>query len=194
MLVIMLSGTFTILEDSSAQQSNLTNIKNQTKPIDFLLYENSTYGIKISYPKNWSFETIQEEPPTTNIVIFYSPESKDYVLLSIDIYDYSNTKIDTLKELLKEAIESYTFYPEFYPDFKLLASSTNKVLAGLPAYMLEGEYQEPEFGKQMVLETGILKDDINYFISYIASPSQYKHYIPIVQTMLKSFELEPENN
>ena len=55
----MLSGTFIILQDSSAQQSNSTNIKNQTKPIDYLLYENFTYGIKISYPKNWSFETIQ---------------------------------------------------------------------------------------------------------------------------------------
>jgi hypothetical protein len=189
----MLSGTFIILQDSSAQQSNSTNVKNQTKPIDYLLYENSTYGIKISYPKNWSFETIQEESPVTHIVIFYSPESRDYVQLGIDTYDYSNTKIDTLKELLKQSIESHTFYPEYFPDFKLLESSTNKVLAGLPAYMLEGEYQDSQFGKQMVLETGILKDGIHYYMSYIGSPSQYKYYLPIVQTMLKSFEMELEN-
>ena len=59
--------------------------------------------------------------------------------------------------------------------------------------MLEGEYQDSEFGKQMVLETGILKDGIHYYTSYIGSPSQYKYYLPIVQTMFKSFKMEPEN-
>ena len=186
----MLSGTFTILQDSLAQQSNSTTIKNQTKPIDFLVYENSTFGIKINYPKNWALETLPDDPPLTNIVIFYSPESKDYVSVGMDTYDYSNTKIDTMKELLKEAISAYASFPDDFKDFKLLASSSNKVLAGLPAYMLEAEYQDSEFGKQMILETGILKDQINYLITYMASPSQYKQYIPIVQSMLKSFEME----
>ena len=189
----MITGTFTTFH-SFAQTSNSTNVTDSSKPIDFLVYENSTFGIKISYPKNWALGILPGEPPLTNIVIFYSPENEDFVDVSIDTYDYSNTKIDTTKELLNEAISAYTSFPDDFPDFKLHASSSMKVLAGFPAYMLEAEYQDSEFGKQMILETGILKDQINYFITYMASPSQYKHYIPIVQTMLKSFELEPENN
>ncbi len=94
---------------------------------------------------------------------------------------------------MSESIDSYDSHPEDYPDFQVLASSTNNLLGGMPAYMLEGQYQDPEYGKQMILETGILKDDINYFITLLASPSLNKHYIPIVQTMLKSFEIEPAN-
>ncbi len=185
----MIIGSFTTFY-SFAQPSNSTNATGNSKPVDFLVYENSTFGIKINYPKNWALGTLPPDPPLTNVVIFYSPENDDYVDVSIDTYDYSNTKIDTVKELLKESISSYTSFPDDFKDFKLLASSSNKALAGLPAYMLEAEYQDPEFGKTMILETGILKDQINYIISYYASPSQYKYYIPIVQSMIKSFEIK----
>ena len=58
LIIISISENFTILQDSSAtQQPNSTNINNGIKSNDFLLYENSTYGIKISYPENWFLET-----------------------------------------------------------------------------------------------------------------------------------------
>ncbi len=31
----------------------------------------------------------------------------------------------------------------------------------MPVYVLEGHYKDPEFGKQMVLEKGMIKDGIN---------------------------------
>ncbi len=68
----------------SAQQSNSANVNNISNPVDFLVYENSTFGIKINYPKNWVLETVSEEPPTTNIITFYSPEIEDFVLVSLD--------------------------------------------------------------------------------------------------------------
>src|SRR5688500_8690063 len=73
-ITICISENFTILQDSSAaaaQQSNSTNIQNGIKSNDFLLYKNSTFGIKISYPKNWFVETSSQETyPLTRIVNF----------------------------------------------------------------------------------------------------------------------------
>ena len=58
------------------------------------------------------------------------------------------------------------------------------------AYKLEGQYQDSEFGKQMILETGTIKNDINYFIEIIASPSKYLKYFDDVETMIDSFEIQ----
>ena len=178
-----------IMENNQNDFSNILPQNNQTIE-DFSLYENSTFGVKINYPKNWTMATYQNEYPLTDIVTFFSPETKDYVQVSLYTYDYSNTIIDTIKELLNDAINSYESYPEDYPDFQVLASNANKVLGELPAYMLEGQYQDSEFGKQMILETGTIKDDINYFIEIIASPSQYLNYSDEVATMIDSFKIQ----
>ena len=81
------------------------------------------------------------------------------------------------------AIDGFTFHPNDFPDFKLLSTrltSTDK-LADMPAYVLKGEYKDPEFGKQMILEQGMIKDNINYYIRYFASPSQYQNYLDDVK-------------
>ena len=95
---------------------------------------------------------------------------------------------------MKDVIDSYSLYPDEFPDFKLTYSSANKVLAGKPAYIMIGQYEDPDFGKQMVFEIGTLKDGIEYYIQYFASPSQYKHYLPIIDNMVKSFEIQDLDN
>lgn len=42
----------------------------------------------------------------------------------------------------------------------------------------------------MILEEGIIKDGINYYIRYFASPSQYLKYLDDVETMIQSFEIQ----
>ena len=138
------------------------------------------------------YRITQEEYPLTNVAIFYSPENKDYVEVHIYTYDYSNTEIESLRELLNDAIDSFTFPPNDFPDFKLLSTrltSTDK-FTDTPAYVLEGEYKDPEFGKQMILEQGMIKDNINYYIRYFASPSQYQNYLDDVETMIQSFKIQ----
>ena len=159
---------------------------------DFSVYENSTFGIKINYPKNWTIESQKEEYPLTNVAIFYSPENKDYVEVHIYTYDYSNIEIKTLRELLNDAIDSLTLYPNDFPEFKLLRTSITSTdkLADTPAYVLEGHYKDPEFGKQMILEKGMIKNNINYSIRYYASPSQYLNYLDDVEFMIQSFEIQ----
>ncbi|MGH9979987.1 MAG: hypothetical protein ACRD6U_00360 [Nitrososphaeraceae archaeon] len=42
----------------------------------------------------------------------------------------------------------------------------------------------------MVLEEVIIKDGINYYIRYFASPSQYLNYLDDVEIMIQSFEIQ----
>lgn len=95
---------------------------------------------------------------------------------------------------MKDVIDSYTLYPDDIPKFKLTYSSTNKILDGKPAYIMIGQYEDPEFGKQIVFDIGTLKDGIHYYIQYFASPSQYKHYLPTIDSMIRSFEIQNEDN
>ena len=94
--------------------------------MDFLLYENSTYGIKIGYPKNWSVEASSHETyPLTKIVNFDSPKAGDYTTISLYTYDYTNIPIYTLKDLLNNVTDGYTLYSDIFPDFKVIYSSTD---------------------------------------------------------------------
>ena len=196
-IIISISENFTILQDSSAaaQQSNSTIIQNGTKSNDFLLYENSTYGIKISYPKNWLLETSSQETyPLTKIVNFYSPKAGDYVTVSLHTYDYTNIPIYTLKELLNNVIDGYTLYSDKFPDFKVIYSSTDIIFHSRPGYLMIGQYEYSKLGKQTVFDIGTLKNDKLYNIQYCASPSQYQNYLPTIENMIRSFEIKDLDN
>ena len=80
--------------------------------------------------------------------------------------------------------------PDDFPDFNLLSSSIDKSLAGIPAYILKGNYRDIDSRNQTVLEIGMIKDNINYLIRYIATPSQYLNYLDNVETMIDSFEIQ----
>jgi len=56
---------------------------------DFSVYENSTFGINISYPDNWIIKKHQEKYPLTNIADFYPPENEDFAQISLYSYDLS---------------------------------------------------------------------------------------------------------
>ena len=198
LIIISISENFTILQDRSAaaQQSNSTNIKNGIKSNDFLLYENSTYGIKISYPKNWFVETSSQETyPLTKIVNFNSPRAGDYyVTVSLHTYDYTNIPIYTLKELLNNVIDGYTLNSDIFPHFNVIYSSTDIIFHSRPGYLMIGEYEDPELGKQTVFDIGTLKNDKLYDIQYCASPSQYQNYLPTIGNMIRSFEIKDLDN
>lgn len=85
-------------------------------------------------------------------------------------------------------------YPEYYPSFSLDYSSIdNTTLAGERAYLLEGRYDDAKLEIQKVKEVGTIIGNKGYFVQYIASPSIYSHYVPIVETMLDSVQIIPSS-
>jgi ATPase family protein associated with various cellular activities (AAA) len=88
-----------------------------------------------------------------------------------------------------DSIDSYKSDPQTFPNFQLISSDMNTVLAGHSAYTLVGTYYDLDHGTQKVLETGTVIDDKGYYIRYIADEPKYSALLPTVKNMINSFEI-----
>jgi len=150
-----------------------------------LTYENSTYGVKMQYPDDWTVVAVNTTDTTGNFANFFSPNS-EVVQISIDGLGSSGFP---LNDYLNQSIDGYKSYPQTFPNFQLISSDTNTVAAGHSAYSLVGTYYDLDHGTQKVLETGTVIDDKGYYIRDIADEAKYSALLPTVQNMINSFEI-----
>ncbi len=158
-----------------------------TKGNAFLTYENnSTLGIKIQYPSKW--KRVQYGDMA---VVFVSPSERnsDKFLESFSIAG-TPTNNKSISELASQSIANYR---QKYANFQLIG--TNVVtLKGSPAYMLKYEYTDQLFGKAMAMDIGMTKGGKLYVLSYSAEPAKFYIYVPTIQKMIDSFEIEGRNS
>jgi hypothetical protein len=164
------------IEAGNSSAGDVTNV---------LTYENSTYGVKMQYPDNWTVEGVNITDTTGNFANFFSPNS-EVVQIYIDGLGSSGFP---LNDYLNQSIDGYKSYPQTFPNFQLISSDMNTVLAGHSAYALVGTYYDLDHGTQKVLEIGTLIDDTGYYIRYIADEPKYSALLPTVQNMINSFEI-----
>jgi eukaryotic-like serine/threonine-protein kinase len=73
-------------------------------------------------------------------------------------------------------------------DFKIVVFDTNATLADNPAYKLVYTGVEEGVNLQaMIILT--IKGDNAYIVSYIAEPTKFSHYLPILQKMINLFQI-----
>jgi hypothetical protein len=151
-----------------------------------LTYENSTYGIKIQYPSSWDKEENGTRQDTeTNVVTFYPPAVNSNASLDISIDDISDEKGIPLTQY---ANDGNSDLKQSLNDFQLIGSTTNNVLAGLPAYKSIYTFvDENTTFKDM--EIGAIKGDKAYVLTYEAGLNEYDKYLPIMQELINSFQL-----
>jgi hypothetical protein len=188
--------------------SNTTNNLTATTPTttsssNLLLYENSTYGIRIQYPSDWDLEETDysTDDGVTDIVRFLSPYQGriDDYSENVWISKESNPGEDeniTLAEYVDEVID---FYNDNIADFNLVELNTNAntntnniTLSGFPAYILVFTQSVENVNSSVkTMEVGtITPKKETYFITYYAEDNgQYSKYLPIVQKMINSFEI-----
>ena len=150
----------------------------------FLTYENnSTLGITIQYPSNWG----RTEDGNGNGVLFLSPsESKsDKVLENLSIRVSSSNNMP----LSKLAVRSINYYKQNYNDFHLIESRLI-TFKHSSAYMLKYTYTDILFGKGMGIDIGTTKGNKDYVISYFAEPAKFSLYLPTIQKMIDSLEIQ----
>jgi len=94
-----------------------------------------------------------------------------------------------INDYLTRSIDGYQSDPQTFPNFQLISSDTNTVLACHSAHSLVGTYYDLDHGTQKVLETGTVIDDKGYYIQYIADEPKYSALLPTVQNMINSFEI-----
>ena len=152
----------------------------------FLTYQNnSTLGIAIQYPSNWE----RTEDGNGNSVLFLSPsESKsDKVLESLSIKAFPNNV-----SLSKLADRSINYYKQNYIGFHLIESNLITFKLSL-AYMLKYTYTDMLFGKGMRIDIGTTSGNKLYVISYFAEPAKFSLYLPTIQKMIDSLEIQKKN-
>jgi hypothetical protein len=153
----------------------------------FQTYENnSTLGVKIQYPSNW--KRVQYGDMA---VVFLSPSesNSDRFLESFSIRATpSNNK--SLSELANQSIANYR---QQYANFQLIGSNTI-TLKGSPVYMLKYQYTDRLFGKAMAMDIGLTKAGKLYVLSYSAEPAKFYIYMPTIQRMIDSFEIEGQSS
>jgi hypothetical protein len=157
---------------------------------DILTYQNSSYGITIHYPANWTVDEEDSDPNDniTNIVTFVSPlenTSDNYSEnLGIGLERLTDQNM-TLDEYTSSLI---TDYNNTSTDFNLNELNTNITLGGSPAYGLL--YTDREDGTNYkTMEIGTIIGDRVFYIEYIAEENKYSNYLPTIQMMINSFRV-----
>ena len=168
-----------------------TSSTTATAIIDILTYQNSSYGIKIQYPANWTKDEGDFDPndDVTDIVEFSSPSENtsdsEPETLGISIEELTDEN-RTLDEYANSLI---TDYKKTLTGFNLVESDTNNsMLSGRPAYKLVYTDREDDTNYK-TMEIGTIIGDKVYYIEYIAEEERYTNYLPTIQMMINSFEI-----
>jgi hypothetical protein len=157
-----------------------------TTATNFLPYENSTYGIKAQYPSSWDKqENGTRQDTETDLVTFYPPSTNSNASLDMSIDDISDEKGTTLAQYASSGISDLN---QSLKNFKLVGSSTNDVLAGLPAYNSTYTYVD---GNVVLkdMEIGAIKGNNVYIVTYEAGINEYNKYLPDIQKVIDSLQI-----
>lgn len=183
--------TIADVDDGNAGNST-ANVQQdqQQQEVEWLPYENATYGVRMLYPSTWVQQdrTVSGDEGIIVVSQFSTPEEEigSYASVLIVIETPQSTDIGGY---LNDSIDSFMQDPT-YTDFQVLSSDTGNIsLANMPAYSLEATYTNADFGSQHLLEVGTIIDNKGYFIQYQADPPVYQTYFPIVERMIESFEI-----
>jgi hypothetical protein len=97
-----------------------------------------------------------------------------------------NSNNNSVDELATRAINEHI---EHLPDFQLVYIKRITVKDN-PAYLLVYKYTDLVFGKAMTMDIGMTNGDKVYVLSYLADPAKFLSYLPTIQRMIDSFEIQ----
>jgi hypothetical protein len=180
----------TMGEEATGEQESDNNNDNDT----FLIYENSTYGLKILYPSNWTKEenvgNNNSNSSLTDVVRFSPPFEKNNADKSAENFD---VKVDNISDIQPITLANYTndTIEDLGKDFRIISLDRNATVGNNnnPAYTLEytGIEQEVNLNSMIVYS---IKDDKAYIITYIAEPLRYSNDLPMIRMMINSIEMK----
>jgi hypothetical protein len=179
----------------SSGVNDTTTTAIRTTSNNFLTYENSTYGIKIRYPSNWSRQEFTNllNSSVINIVDINPPIAMDpNVITYIDVGIKTNfgNKLP-LDQLTRIVIEG--FRGGNYTDFKLISATTNSTLGGTPAYSIVYTFIDTDGLNKKHMERGAFIGGKLYYVHFSTETSKYEGFLPVVQDIMNSFSFMPQN-
>jgi hypothetical protein len=159
-----------------------------------LTYKNSTYGITIKYPSNWSHQGLLTTPGsgTVYVVEINPPLAADpNAATFVDVLIGPGVSKLPLDQLARNVIQN--FRTGNYSDFKLLSAKTDSTLAGKPAYSVVFTFTDTNGLHTKQMEKGTVIGDSLYAIDFVTEASKYNTFFPAVQNIMNSFTVNPQN-
>jgi hypothetical protein len=155
---------------------------------NFLTYENSTFGLKLKYPSNWSSKQSSTNDPFLKILSVLSPVNDEASSFRIGVQS-SDGGLINIKEFANNTVSKYE---KEIPSFQTILYNPNSVLSGHSAYQIEGSYSK-DSAKQYLTETGVLFNNKIYIFQFNTPDSKSTHYLTSVRAMVESVQLIPQS-
>ena len=148
-------------------------------------YDNIAQGIKIKYPDNWNKQE-ESNAITKEVVQFISPKESDadkfQERLIVTVEPTSNKTLDEYTKLSKQEILKLDKNAK-------IAQEGESTLAGKNGYRVV--YTTKEGNEELKkLNVWTMKNDKAYLITYEAEAGKYEKFLPVVEKMIKSLEVQ----
>lgn len=191
-------------DSQSSPKNNSTNItesnifiNEQITPTNnitntaFEIFKDGDLGFSLKYPSNWSIDEDSSEHFT--VVGFDSPDND----VSVDIRIFPEGDFNSIKEYgdknFKEA-EDLTLLQYYRNGTTLLSGKPALKAIYLTTYnpsIFEGAFgYQSSTSKAMMVATMVPEKDSIYAIAYFADSASFNDYLPDVENMIKSFQIQ----
>ncbi|MFB2982043.1 protein kinase [Microseira sp. BLCC-F43] len=154
-----------------------------------LTYDNSTEGIKLTYPASWSNTLAVKDPITGDLAKFVTPkESETDKLqedLTISVEDLSNkpTTLDGFTEFSISQIK------QLNPDANIIVQGETTLANNIPSYQVIYTVKDRQLNLKK-LQIWLLKNNQAYTITYTAESDKYAKFENYVKSLLNSLEIK----
>jgi len=140
----------------------------------FLLYTNSTYGIKIQYPSTWN---VNDTKLRNDIVEFTYQKSSSAYPPFIYIAKRPYNQSEALDAFIADKVQTDKMS---FQNFTLIETNKNSFLAGYPGYEISYSYDQTGYNVTgptiLNKEVGFIIGSDLYYITYSSTSSDYSFY------------------
>jgi hypothetical protein len=177
--------------DPQSTTSNATTNTAITANAKFLTYENSTMGIKIQYPSNWTKQTARGGIAFVVLPIGSNNNPEEF-LAKLNVTGIMGFPSNVpLKAMADRVIDGYR---HFLRNFQI-ESYANSTLGGKNAIKIVYRYADPKNNSSfMATDIATIKNDRLFVIQYYAQLPKIQSYLPTLQKMVDSFQLPGKIN
>lgn len=159
-------------------------------------YVNSTYGIKILYPSSWQVQENHDVRGTKDsgglIASFISPQESESDKFMESVYLYAEDVGNIGLTDYAAAIKNNSMRDS--PNFRLNEFNLNSYyLSGFPAYKIDASDRLDGTDIKSV-EIGTIVNHTAYPLTFFTDASKYAEYLPVMQTMIDSLQVNGIGN
>ncbi|HJT46757.1 MAG TPA: PsbP-related protein [Nitrososphaeraceae archaeon] len=185
------------------------NVTGNAKKVNFFLYVNPVYGIKIDYPAGWDKLDFDQSNAYGLVAGFAIPREgkppseinvSDFILENVMLVVKSITSPSpsslptTLNDFVNEQISTYK---QRLVDFQIIKSNKtsidNNPIDNNPAYQIQYTQKDGRATFDTLQIWTISRNKI-YTIIFNADPGDYPTYLPVIQKMIDSFDVLDDNS